>query len=166
MLLCICCNFHLYKCRTPAPACLRAFSWGWGLPTLGCLCNALPNIKQIPRPTGVWPKGISKFIQEGIRNRTEPAEPNRTGPRHDASEKHRPNRVEPGNTISEPNRTKPNGTDEISKVWNRNESARTDSFLSDVSLYKLSQVGRVGTAADLSAFESKTPFGRFSLFLF
>ena len=51
------------------------------------------------------------YIQEGIRNRTEPAEPNRlilepagtghgtepnrTGPSHDASEKRRPNCVEP-----------------------------------------------------------------------
>ena len=44
--------------------------------------------------------------QEGIRNRTESAEPNRTGPSHDASEKRRPNRVEPGKNHF-PNRTEP-----------------------------------------------------------
>ena len=70
-------------------------------------------------------------IQEGIRNRTGPAEPNRTEPsrlilepagigrgnepnrtrsNHDVSEKRRPNRVEPGKIFvrTEPNRTEPN----------------------------------------------------------
>ena len=36
-------KFHLYKCRTPAG--LGTFSLGWGLPTLGCLCEALSNIE-------------------------------------------------------------------------------------------------------------------------
>ena len=73
-------------------------------------------------------------LQEGIRNRTELAEPNRTepnrlipepagtgrgnepnqiGPSHDASEKRRPNRVEPGNINF---RTEPNRTDYFSKI--------------------------------------------------
>ena len=64
-----------------------------------------------------------------LRNRTEPAEPNRTeashsgigrnqtrkhrtGPSHDASEQRRPNRVEPGHISF---RTEPNRTDESSK---------------------------------------------------
>ena len=44
-----CCNdlgsdhkFQLCKCSTPAG--LSTF-WGWALPTLGCLCKALPNIE-------------------------------------------------------------------------------------------------------------------------
>ena len=53
-------------------------------------------------------------------------EPNRTGPSHDASEKRRPNRVEPGNIFV---RTEPNRTDEFRKVRNRNESNGTGSFL-------------------------------------
>ena len=32
---------HLYKDLTPAG--LSTFSWGWGLPTLGCLCKATSN---------------------------------------------------------------------------------------------------------------------------
>ena len=39
-------------------------------------------------------------------------EPNRTGPSHDASEKRRPNRVKPGNSLF---RTESNRTDESSK---------------------------------------------------
>ena len=34
-------KFRLYKCRTPAA--LSTFSRGRGLPTLGCLCKALPR---------------------------------------------------------------------------------------------------------------------------
>ena len=41
-------------------------------------------------------------------NRT--AEPNRTGPSHDASEKRRPNRIEPGQLFVQ---TEPNLTDEL-----------------------------------------------------
>ena len=50
------CKLHLYKCRTSAG--LGTFSWGWGLPTLGCLCKTLPNIETVPRPTDVWQKDI------------------------------------------------------------------------------------------------------------
>ena len=53
-------KFHSYKCRTPAG--LGSCSWGWGLPTLGCLCKALPNIEKEPRPTGVWQKGTWELI--------------------------------------------------------------------------------------------------------
>ena len=37
-------KFHLYMHCTPAG--LSTFSWGWGLPTLGCLCKALPDIRK------------------------------------------------------------------------------------------------------------------------
>ena len=41
-----------------------------------------------------------------FRNRPEPnAEPNRTGQKHDAFKKRRPNRIEPGKHIANPNRT-------------------------------------------------------------
>ena len=36
--------------------------WGRGLPTLGCLCEALPNIEKVPRPTGVGQKGVWELI--------------------------------------------------------------------------------------------------------
>ena len=54
----------------------------------------------------------SGSLQEGIRNRTEPAEPNLIGPSHCASEKRRPNRVEPDNLVF---RIEPNRIDECSK---------------------------------------------------
>ena len=66
-------------------------------------------------------------MQEGLRSRTEPAEPNRTEPfnfrtgrkrtrnrnepSHDVYKKRRPNHVEPGNLIY----SKPNRTDQFSK---------------------------------------------------
>ena len=50
----------LYKCHTPAS--LSTCSWGWGLPTPGCLCKALPNIEQILRPTCVWQNMILKLL--------------------------------------------------------------------------------------------------------
>ena len=76
---------------------------------------------------------IKTHTQEGIRNQTEPNRPNRTepklisepagtgrgtepsraGPSHDASEKCRPNRAEPGNINF---RTEPNRTDNFSKA--------------------------------------------------
>ena len=51
---------RLYKCCTPAG--LITCSWGWGLPTLRCLCKALPKIGKVPRPTGVWQKGMLELI--------------------------------------------------------------------------------------------------------
>ena len=39
-----------------------SFPWGWGLPTLGCLCKALPPIDKALRPAGVWQKGILEPI--------------------------------------------------------------------------------------------------------
>ena len=57
---------HLYKYRTPAS--LNTFSGGWGLPTLGCLCEALPNIEQVLRPTGVWQNGIFRGKRLHTRN--------------------------------------------------------------------------------------------------
>ena len=42
-------KFHLHKCRTAAD--LSTCSWGRGLPALGCLCKALPNIEKVLRPT-------------------------------------------------------------------------------------------------------------------
>ena len=53
-------KFCLHKCHTPAG--LGTCSGGWGLPTLGCLCEALPNVGQVPRPTGVWQKGCLELI--------------------------------------------------------------------------------------------------------
>ena len=64
--------------------------------------------------------------QEGIRNRSEPAESNRTGPSHDAYEKRSPNRVEQGWLNKLPNRTEPIN---FRKVRSRNESNPTGSFL-------------------------------------
>ena len=88
--------------------------------------------------------GLDPPYQEGIRNRTEPAEPNRTepfnsgtgcnrtrkrtGPSHYASKKSRPNSIEPGNVIvrTEPNRTEPMN---CRKVRSQNKSNRIGSFL-------------------------------------
>ena len=52
------CKLHVYKYRTPAG--LGICSWGRGLPTLGCLRTALPNVESELRRTGVWRKGIFK----------------------------------------------------------------------------------------------------------
>ena len=61
---------HLYKCRTPTG--LSTFSWGWGLPTLACLCKALPNIEQhLPNTTSLntpskirWLRLSGKFLMD------------------------------------------------------------------------------------------------------
>ena len=93
----------------------------------------------------IWHEGVSKKPNRNGRtepNRTEPFNSgtgwnptrNRTGPSHDASEKCRPNRVEPGQLIvrTEPNRTEPNI---FRKVRNRNKPNRTGSFLNLASRY-------------------------------
>ena len=51
----------MYKCCTPAG--LSTLSWGLGLPTVGCLCKALPSIERVLRPTGVWQKGITTPVK-------------------------------------------------------------------------------------------------------
>ena len=88
------------------------------------------------RPSDVH-TGVNKHISSGRNKkptgRTEPNrsipepagtgrgdEPNRTGPSHDASEKRRPNRVEPEN-LKFPNRTEPIN---FRTVRNRNEPNR------------------------------------------
>ena len=65
-------KFLLYKCRIPAG--LGTSSSGCGLPTLGHLCEALPNIEQVLRPTGVWQQGILELtvFSEGITCRLRP----------------------------------------------------------------------------------------------
>ena len=35
---------------------IHMYYWDWGLPTLGCLCKALPDAEQVLRPAGVWQK--------------------------------------------------------------------------------------------------------------
>ena len=65
------CRFHLHKCRTPAG--LGTSSWGWGLPTPGCLCKALPNIESVPRPSSVWQKETLELIVfSELSNRSKP----------------------------------------------------------------------------------------------
>ena len=69
-----------------------------------------------------------KIIIAGRKKKPNRTEPNRTGPSHDASEKRRPHRFEPGNIHfrTEPDRAEPMN---FRKVRNRNESNRTGSFL-------------------------------------
>ena len=69
---CVCIYIYIYTyqeesissiCISAAsPAGLRTCSWSWGLPTLGCLCKALPNMEQVLRPTGVWQKRTLELI--------------------------------------------------------------------------------------------------------
>ena len=44
------------------PAGLGTCSQGRGLPTLGCLLEALPNMEEVLRPTGVWQKRCLELI--------------------------------------------------------------------------------------------------------
>ena len=52
-------QLHLYTWARPSR--FQHLFLGWGLPTLGCLCKDLPNIEQVPRPTGVWQKDMLKL---------------------------------------------------------------------------------------------------------
>ena len=51
-----------FPCQVPIYGRSSTFSWGWGLPTVGCLCKALPDMEKVLRPTGVWHEGILKLL--------------------------------------------------------------------------------------------------------
>ena len=100
--------------------------------------------------TEIWRGSRCQHSQEGIRNRAKPnrpnrtgrtepnrlipapagtgrgTEPNRTGRSHDAYEKHRPNRIEPGNYSF---RTEWNRTGEFSKSPEPNRTEPVPSYI-------------------------------------
>ena len=101
-----------------------------------------------------WQEEVRKQTEPAAPNRTERcnfgtvrgSEPNRIGPSHDASEKRRPNRVEPKQSFF--------GTEPIifEQVRNRNESNRTGSFLGWAARGRQDgqlRAGRTGSSASI-----------------